>query len=414
MFMIPLQNFKHRPMKLIFIIQSAKGNMEQSHIQNENNPVIAPKLLLSGDDSGDRILKIIGDFDIDSIGPMGGVIDEIINYLKDNNAKIATIDTVKLGKFDTSGAHLISKLIEHENMPKIIGNHQSFERLLNEIDKYHDTEFIEPVETDIFVLVGKRVWDSLKNAWAELVSTISFVGATIYSLVKSIFSPQKIRWTQTVAIMETAGFNAIPIVFMLTFFIGVVITFMGAQTLQSFGASVFVVELLGWSVLREFAVLITAIILAGRSASAFTAQLGSMKMNQEVDAMSIMGLEPMDVLVIPRVLALLFMMPILVFFAMLAGLLGGGIVSILSLDMSVQMFLTRLQENVGARHFWVGMAKVPIMASIIAIVGCRKGLEVENDVISLGRNTTAAVVQSIFMVIVVDAIFAMVYNELEI
>ena len=137
-------------------------------------------------------------------------------------------------------------------------------------------------------------------------------------------------------------------------------------------------------------------------------------MNQEVDAMSIMGLEPMDVLVVPRVLALLFMMPILVFFAMLAGLIGGGIVSILSLDMSVQMFVTRLQENVGARHFWVGMAKVPIMASIIAIVGCRKGLEVENDVISLGKNTTAAVVQSIFMVIVVDAIFAMVYNELEI
>jgi phospholipid/cholesterol/gamma-HCH transport system permease protein len=342
------------------------------------------------------------------------IIENIKSYLKENNCEIETIDIRKLENFDTSGAYVVCRLIGCEKLPKIIGNHDNFERLLGEIQKQYANELITPDETNVFDLIVGRIANAIKLSWSEFVSTISFIGATIYALFISVFSPQKVRWTQTVAIMESAGFNAIPIVFLLTFFIGVVITIMGAQTLQSFGASVFAVELLGWAVLREFAVLITAIILAGRSASAFTAQLGSMKMTQEVDAMAVMGLEPMEVLVIPRVLALLFMMPILVFFAMVAGLLGGALVSMLTLDMSMQMFLTRLQENVGPRHFWVGMAKVPIMASVIAIIGCRKGLEVENDVISLGKNTTAAVVQAIFMVIVIDAIFAMIYNELAI
>jgi phospholipid/cholesterol/gamma-HCH transport system permease protein len=199
----------------------------------------------------------------------------------------------------------------------------------------------------------------------------------------------------------------------LSFFIGAVVAFLGAGILETFGATIFTVELVGFSVMREFGALITAIILAGRSASAFTAQIGSMKMTQEIDAMRVIGLEPMGMLVVPRVLALMAMAPLLTFLAVLAGLGGGMLVSVLQLDISPQLFLSRLQENVGLQYFWAGLVKAPVFAALIAVIGCRKGLEVGSDVISLGRNTTSAVVQSIFMVIVVNAVFAMIYLELD-
>ncbi|MBN8649324.1 MAG: ABC transporter permease [Caulobacterales bacterium] len=373
-----------------------------------------PKLQILGGENGACLLKLSGDFNIDTIANIYDTIENSNKYLTENNYYIKEVDVKDLLSFDTSGAFLISKLIEYGKMPNIIGKHASFERLLIEVDKYSETEFVEPVEIPPLELLGKRVVEAYKLFWSELVSSVSFLGATIEVLVKAIISPQKIRWTQTIAIAESSGLNAIPIVMILSFFIGAVISFMGAQTLRSFGATIFTVDLLGVSVLREFAVLITAIILAGRSDSAFTAQIGAMKMNQEIDAMSIMGLEAMEVLVLPRVLALLIMTPILVFFAMLAGLFGGFLVCVTTLDISFAMFMSRLQQHVGDTHFWTGMAKAPVFALIIAIIGCRKGLEVENDVISLGKNTTAAVVQAIFMVIVVDAIFALIYNELDI
>jgi phospholipid/cholesterol/gamma-HCH transport system permease protein len=189
---------------------------------------------------------------------------------------------------------------------------------------------------------------------------------------------------------------------------------MGRKILSDFGASIFTVELVGFSVLREFGVLITAIILAGRSDSSFTAQIGSMKMTQEIDAMRTLGLDPIDMLVVPRVIALLVMFPILTFLAMVAGLAGGGLVIITMMDLSPTLFLTRLQQNVGIEQFWAGMAKAPAFAFVIAIIGCRQGLNVKNDVISLGKNTTASVVQALFMVIILEAVFALIYMELDI
>jgi phospholipid/cholesterol/gamma-HCH transport system permease protein len=198
----------------------------------------------------------------------------------------------------------------------------------------------------------------------------------------------------------------------LSFFIGAVIAFMGKTILSDFGASIFTVELVGFAVLREFGVLITAIILAGRSDSSFTAQIGSMKMTQEIDAMRILGLDPIDMLVVPRVIALLVMFPILTFLAMVAGIAGGGLVVVSLMDLSPTLFLSRLQQNVGVDQFWAGMAKSPAFAFVIAIIGCRQGLNVENDVISLGQNTTASVVQALFMVIILEAVFALLYMEL--
>jgi phospholipid/cholesterol/gamma-HCH transport system permease protein len=188
----------------------------------------------------------------------------------------------------------------------------------------------------------------------------------------------------------------------------------GANMLSKFGAQVFAVELIGVGVLREFNILITALLLAGRSASSFAAEIGSMKMNQEIDAMQVLGVDPFDALVFPRFLALLLTIPLLTFIATLAGLAGGLAVSLTALGLSPAAFFQRLVDNVGLTHFWVGMSKAPVMAVVIAGIGCRQGLEVGGDVESLGRRVTAAVVHAIFAAILIDAVFALIYMELNI
>ena len=201
---------------------------------------------------------------------------------------------------------------------------------------------------------------------------------------------------------------------MTSFFIGAVVGLLGANMLRQFGAEVFAVELIGIAVLREFNIIITAVLLAGRSASSFAAELGSMKMNQEIDAMQVMGVDPFEALVLPRFLALLLTIPLLTFVATLAGLFGGMIVVWSVLDLSPSFFLERIIDNVGATHFWVGMSKAPVMAAVIAGIGCRQGLEVGGDVESLGRRVTAAVVHAIFAIITLDAAFALLFMHLDI
>jgi phospholipid/cholesterol/gamma-HCH transport system permease protein len=376
-----------------------------------------PKILFKQTDNS-IVYLIKGEWNKNTISD----VEDEIAQLESEIIASPTIETIiidlnKSGKIDTSGAFLISKIIEtaknHEREAKIVCNDESLLNLFNKINSYHWNYTFDSVRYTGLALFGKKVYETWNRFYNELVSSLNFMGHTILCFWKAVLNPGHIRWVPTFAIAESAGLNAIPIVCVLTFFIGAVISFMGAQTLNNFGASIFTVDLLGVSVLREFAVLITAIILAGRSDSAFTAQIGSMKMTQEIDAMETMGINPMEMLVIPRVIALLIMTPILVLFAIFSGIAGGALVAIFSLDLSPTMFMSRLQA-VGATHFWVGMVKAPVFAFIIAIIGCRQGMMVENDVISLGKNTTAAVVQAIFMVIVVDAIFAMIYNELDI
>ena len=217
-----------------------------------------------------------------------------------------------------------------------------------------------------------------------------------------------------ISLAERAGLDAMPIVATTTFFIGAVVGLLGANMLRQFGAQVFAVELIGIAVLREFNVLITALLLAGRSASSFAAEIGAMKMNQEIDAMRVLGVDPFDALVLPRFLALLMTIPLLVFVATLAGLGGGMVVAWTVLGLEPTAFFQRLVDNVGATHFWVGMSKAPVMAVVIAGIGCRQGMEVGGDVESLGRRVTAAVVHAIFAAILIDAVFALIYMQLNI
>lgn len=257
-----------------------------------------------------------------------------------------------------------------------------------------------------------RVGQATTRFWNETVETFAFLGQFFVVMAKVIAQPKRLRWRSIVNLVESVGLDAAPIVMLLSFFIGAVIAYMGANLLASFGASVFMVDLVGFSVLRELAVIITAILLAGRSDSAFTASIGSMKMRQEIDAMKVMGLDTFEVLVVPRAIACVIAMPILTFLAMMSGLTGGLIVAWATADITPILFFNRLNTAVGIENLWVGLVKTPFFGVMIAIIGCRQGLAVTGSVESLGQRTTTSVVQAIFAVILVNAMFAILFYQM--
>jgi len=260
----------------------------------------------------------------------------------------------------------------------------------------------------------ERLGRGLIDVGGAFFDTMMFFGHLIVAVGRVFRDPRRVRWAACFSLAERAGLDAIPIVAITTFFIGAVVGFLGADELSQFGAQVFAVELIGIAVMREFNIVITAVLLAGRSASSFAAEIGAMKMNQEIDAMQIMGVDPFEALVLPRFIAMLMTIPLLTFVATLAGLAGGILVSWWVLDLSPSFFLQRIVENVGATHFWIGMSKAPVMAIAIAGIGCRQGMEVGGDVDSLGRRVTTAVVHAIFSIILIDAVFALVYMKLNV
>ncbi len=247
---------------------------------------------------------------------------------------------------------------------------------------------------------------------AEATALLGFFGALVTTAVLTLLRPWRLRVTAFSAHVVRTGLEALPIVGLLSLLIGMVLAFQGATELARFGADLFTVNLLAISILREIGVLMTAIIVAGRSGSAFTAQIGTMVVNEEVDAMRTLGLDPMEVLVLPRVLALMVVLPLLALFANVMGLIGGGMMTLLVLDIPISLFLEQLRGAAGPMQLFVGLVKAPVFAFVIAMVGCRNGLRVEGDAASVGRLTTQAVVTSIFLVIVIDAAFAITFSLL--
>jgi len=254
--------------------------------------------------------------------------------------------------------------------------------------------------------VGRATWLWNKTA----IELLGFFGAVISRFVAVMVRPRRLRFTSVVFHMQEIGVNAIPIVSLMAFLIGVVMAFQGAVQLRQFGAEVFVVDLIAISILRELGILLTAIIVAGRSGAAFTAAIGSMKMREEIDAMQTFGLDPIEVLVLPRVLALFIALPMLGFVADVMGLLGGALMSWVELGVSPGMFRTRLYDSVDVWHYAVGLIKAPFFAIIIGIVGSYEGMKVGGNAESLGRLTSTSVVLSIFLVIVADALFSVFFS----
>lgn len=328
------------------------------------------------------------------------------------------VDMSALGALDTAGASLLVELLGVQRLRLLAVQAPDLpesSRALMQTIQSALSDYCQPVK-DPEVAVGTqllaRIGSSVEVIWNDTLQLLGFVGLILQTLVSTMFRPKRWRTTSVVAHIEQIGLDAAPIVALLTFMVGAVVAFLGATVLKAFGATIFTVDLIGFSFLREFAVLLTAILLAGRTASAFTAQIGSMKANEELDALRTLGLSPTEFLVLPRVIALLISLPMLTFLAMICGIVGGGVVCALSLGISPAMFLSLMQADIGVQHFLVGIVKAPIFAFFIAAIGCLEGFKVEGSAESVGAHTTSSVVQSIFVVIVLDALAAMFFMEL--
>lgn len=321
------------------------------------------------------------------------------------------VDLTGVGRCDTSGAFAVMRATQTDAHRPRLDARPETRRLLDLVSRPRIAEPPPAPRGSLWRRFLVRLGRGLANLAEDGYETFAFNGRILVALGRVIANPRRFRWAPFVSLAERAGLDALPIVAVTTFFIGAVVGLIGAHMLTQFGAQVFTVELIGIAVLREFAIIITAVLLAGRSASSFAAEIGSMKMNQEIDAMRVMGVDPFEALVLPRFLALLVTIPLLTFVAALAGLAGGLVVVWGMLGLSPEFFFQRMVDQVGATPFWIGLSKSPVMAIVIAAIGCRQGMEVGGDVESLGRRVTAAVVHAIFSIILIDAVFAVVFME---
>jgi phospholipid/cholesterol/gamma-HCH transport system permease protein len=346
------------------------------------------------------------------------LLEQTIAAIKAPLSADTTIDLSKLGLLDTAGASLLASVLGASRLGDLALADPSLpaaqRALLQTIGTamagYQEPKILRHGNTVTDLLA--RIGAAMENVWHQQIQLLGFIGLTLQTFARTVFKPRQWRVTSLVAHVEETGLDAVPIVVLLTFMVGAVVAFLGSTVLADFGATIYTVDLVAYSFLREFAVLLTAILMAGRTASAFTAQIGSMKANEEIDAIRALGLDPMELLVLPRVLAMLASLPILTFLAMIAGLIGGGLVCALVLDIPPVMFINLVKSDIGVRHFLVGIAKAPIFAFLIAVIGCLEGFKVTGSAESVGEHTTSSVVQSIFVVILIDALAALFYMEM--
>jgi phospholipid/cholesterol/gamma-HCH transport system permease protein len=365
--------------------------------------------------NGRRIVAA-GAWTVAHAGPLDRALGDLVERLPaERGTVVVALDG--LAGLDTAGAWLVHRTrrrLEERGVDcRIEGLTPPRARLLEKIATACDQAALPPAPrtnwlVEQLAVCGRATLDALD----EVVELLAFFGSLATTLLATLARPWRLRATAFSAHVLRTGLEALPIVGLMSFLIGVVLAFQGASQLRQFGAEIFTINLLALSILREIGVLMTAIIVAGRSGSAFTAQIGTMVVNEEVDALRTLGLDPMEVLVVPRVLALMVSLPLLAVFANLMGLLGGGLLTLMVLDIPLGQFLQQLQGASDGTQLWAGLVKAPVFAFVIAMVGCRNGLRVEGDAASVGRLTTQAVVSGIFLVIILDAGFSIAFNVL--
>jgi phospholipid/cholesterol/gamma-HCH transport system permease protein len=328
-----------------------------------------------------------------------------------------TVDAAHIEALDTAGAWILQKLLRRLHDEGTIVHLQDlrpkFANLLEIVGRQMvgQTDTVVPV-SNTFAAKLEALGRSTEAKFNETVALVSFIGEIAVALTGSIAHPSRLRWRPILFNIRTAGFDALPIVGMLAFLLGVVVAYQGADQLRRYGANIFVADLVGYSMLREFAPLITAIIIAGRSGSAYAAQIGTMAVTEEIDAMRTIGIVPLDMLVLPKIIALVIVMPLLTVFADVLGVFGGMIMAHTQLDISFSEFLDRFVKAVSITSFMIGIGKAPVFAAIIVVVGCFQGFRTKGGADSVGRQTTRSVVQSIFLVIVADALFSVAFSVL--
>jgi phospholipid/cholesterol/gamma-HCH transport system permease protein len=324
------------------------------------------------------------------------------------------IDVSAVATLDTAGAWLLQRTLlalkAAGTSARLTGLRPEHETLLQLVAAHAAVPPSAPARPGLLAGVGQQAWQSLQ----DLFGMLAFIGESATIFFRSLLQPHRIRWRPVLHNLQTAGFEALPITGLLSFLMGVVIAYQGADQLQRFGANIFIADLVGLAMLRELSPLLTAIIVAGRSGSAYAAQIGTMKISEEVDALRTIGVGPQELLVLPKILALVIALPLLTVYADAAGVLGGMLMARTKLDVSFDMFLDRLGDALSLSSFLTGVGKAPVFAVIIAVVGCYQGFRASGSADSVGRQTTISVVRAIFLVIVADALFSVVFNWLDI
>ncbi len=325
-----------------------------------------------------------------------------------------TIDTQAVSALDTSGGWLLHRL--RRNL-EAIGHRVHFTGLRPEFAALLDLIALRtapaPVATTpppgVLARIGRAVWESGQGA----LGLLSFLGESTLAMARALRHPRRMRWRAIVYNLQTAGVAALPITGLLSFLLGIVIAYQGAEQLRRVGANIYIADLVGLSMLRELSPLITAIIIAGRSGSAYAAQIGTLKVTEEIDALRTIGIGSFDLLVLPKVIALIIALPLLTVYTDVMGILGGMVMAHAQLDVGFTTFIDRLDAAVSLTSFMIGIGKAPVFAIIIALVGCYQGFQVNGSAESVGQQTTISVVQSIFLVILVDAMFSIAFSWLK-
>jgi phospholipid/cholesterol/gamma-HCH transport system permease protein len=372
------------------------------------------QLLTSTGKGGERILEAAGAWTVANARELDSVTDV---FVADRSAlEGASIDASGIESFDTYGARLLDRLVRASGRDggeaRVIGLPPSYQGLYDRVREASATPS-EPTPKaspliDPFDALGRSVTQSAVG----LGGLLTMLGQISWALLRVISNPRRFRMTSAVNQLDRVGWQAVPIILLITFLIGCIIAQQGFFHFRKFGADEYVVDMVGILVLREIGVLIVAIMVAGRSGSAYTAELGSMKMREEIDALRTMGLDPVEILVLPRLIALVIALPMLDFLGSMAALYGGGLTAWLYGNMAPEIFVTRLKDAISVTHFKVGMIKAPFMALAIGVVACAEGFAVKGSAESLGKQTTASVVKSIFLVIVLDGLFAVFFASI--
>jgi len=320
-------------------------------------------------------------------------------------------DLSGVSRFDSAGTLLFIEFynkFSQSNHLEVIGYSKKQKEMFDLLNSQSISEPLKETQNGLLESVGK----ASMTIYQDVVSFVTFLGRVTHSFFNSLLNPKSIRIKEMIYHIHHSGFNALIIIGLTSFLVGMVIAYQGAAQLVKFGADIFIVDTVGISIVRELGPMITAIVIAGRSGSAYTAEIGAMKITEEISAMRTMGFDPYAFLVLPRIFALMIALPLLIFFADVVGIFGGMVASGMQLNISMWQFTDRLYEVLELKHYVLGMIKGPVFAFIIASVGCYRGFQVADNTESIGLQTTASVVNSIFLVIAFDALFSVLYTEL--
>jgi phospholipid/cholesterol/gamma-HCH transport system permease protein len=359
-------------------------------------------------------LALSGSWTARGIGAIGAQLDALPGTSKSG----MVVDGARIEALDTAGAWVLQKLLRRlrgeGTAVQMRDLRPEFAKLLEVVGQQaaDQADAASPVAIappSMLEGLGRTTEAALKQA----VAMLSFVGECTVALAGCFSHPARFRWRPILYNIRTAGFDALPIVGLVSFLIGIVVAYQGADQLRQYGANIFVADLVGLSMLREFAPLFTAIIIAGRSGSAYAAQIGTMSVTEEIDAMRTIGIAPLDMLVLPKLIALLIALPLLTVFADVLGVFGGMIMARAQLGVSPVEFLDRFIKAISVTSYLIGIGKAPVFAFIIVVVGCFQGFRTKGGADSVGRQTTRSVVQSIFLVIVADALFSIAFSWLD-